>query len=110
MIDAAPAEILTGKDLLNCAPLRSLAPVAEIKQILEKFGAALLIDDSNLLRVRVAKDNVSALNRALLSLGIEQRRAVIAGLPEHISRLPKNYDRQRLWMRIYGKADALELV
>ena len=109
MVDAAPSEIVTGLDLLNCVSLRSLAPVEDIKAALDEFGAALIINHQNLLMVSVPKQYVALLNKALLSYGVPQRRAVVAGIPEKISRIPQNYDRIKIWKKLYGHLDIPEL-
>ena len=109
MIDNATSKISTGIDLLNCISQRSLAPAEEIKEVVKNFDAQLFINDQNLLMVKVPRSNVVSLNKALLAFGVEQRRAVVAGLPEKISRLPRDYDRQMLWEKIYGNQDIPEL-
>jgi hypothetical protein len=109
VIDNVTSDILSGKDLLNCISQRSLAPAEEIKDVVKRFDAQLFSNDQDLLMVKVPKSNVAPLNKALLAFGVEQRRAVVAGLPEKISRLPRDYDRQKLWEKIYGNQDIPEL-
>ncbi len=109
MIDNATSEILSGIDLLNCISQRSLAPAEEIKEVVKRFDAQLFINNQDLLMVKVPRSNVAPLNKALLAFGVEQRRAVVAGLPEKISRLPRDYDSKKLWEKIYGNQDKPEL-